>query len=110
MSLSKMNKNEQDLLALMQPFNITESKDEVLNDEARTLLAFVDRLVTSGQSGDIAPQIWHDYLNFTGRSKFFRGLDSHEDCYRWADLMFELVDSSEYTLKTMFEQRVREHP
>ncbi|MCP4044381.1 MAG: AMP-binding protein, partial [Gammaproteobacteria bacterium] len=110
MSRQRINKNEQDLLALMQPFDVTESEDNVLNDEAQALLACVEKLVDSGQSEDISPKIWHDYLNISGRPGFLKGLESHKDCYRWADLMFGIVDSSKYTLQTMFEQRVEEHP
>lgn len=110
MSQSKLNKNEQDLLALMQPFNLAEGEDKSLHDEARSLLAFAESIVTSGQTGVIAPPIWHDYLNITGKTKFLKALDSRKDCYRTADLMFELVDSSNYTLQKMFEQRVHEHP
>ncbi len=110
MSQSKITNYEQDLLALMQPFRTTEGEDKALKDEARALLAFVESTIASGHSGRIAPDVWHDYLNMTGRSEFLTAIDSSEARYQWADLMFSIVDSSKYTLKTLFEQRVGEHP
>ena len=110
MSQSTINNNEQDLLTLTQPFRITEGDDKTLKDEALTLLAFVEKIVGSGDSDSISPEVWHDYLNISGRPKFLTALDSLEARYHWADLMFAIVDSSKFTLQTMFEQRVEEHP
>jgi len=110
MSRSKLNNHEQDLLALIHPFRTTNGEDKALKDKARALLDYVEDIVNSGSGNSINPELWHEYLNITGRSKFFTALDSSEACYQWADMMFGIVDSSKYTLQTMFEQRVEEHP
>ena len=68
MSQSKINNHEQDLLALMQPFRTTEGQDNALKDEAQALLAFVDDVLTSGSNDSINNDLWHDYLDTTGRS------------------------------------------
>jgi len=105
-----MKNHERDLLALMKPFGTFESKDGGLFGEAQTLLAFVDSVLASGHGELISHGLWHDYLNITGRPNFLTSLDSPEARCQWADHMFRIVDASQYTLLTMLEQRIREHP
>ena len=110
MSELKMNKLEQDLLALIKPFESVKAMDGELRDEAQALLSCVDNIMASGQSESIHKELWHDYLNTTGRPEFLTSLGSAEARSQWADLMFGIVDASQYTLLTMLQQRVREHP
>ena len=110
MSELKMNKLEQDLLALIKPFKSAEAVDGGLRSEAQALLNFVDSIITSGQGESIDSELWHDYLNTTGRPEFLTSLDTPVARSQWADLMFGIVDASQYTLLTMMQQRVREHP
>jgi len=110
MSESKINKPERDLLALMKPFRSYEAANTKLNSEARELLSFVEHIISSDQSESINPELWHEYLNITGRSEFLTRLDSPEVCSQWADHMFHIVDASQYTLLKLMEQRVGEHP
>ena len=110
MSESTMKNHERDLLALMKPFGTSEGKDGKLCGEAQTLLAFVDSVLESGHGELISRGLWHDYLNITGRPNFLTSLDSPEARCQWADHMFRIVDASQYTLLTMLEQRIREHP
>ena len=110
MSESTMNKLETDLLALTKPFNPSEAEAGELKESAHRLLDFVGNIMASGQAGEIRNALWHDYLNITGRPVFLTKLASPEDCSKWADHMFHIVDDSKYTLLTMWEQRVQEHP
>jgi long-chain acyl-CoA synthetase len=110
MSESKMNQLEQELTALIKPFISSGDLDRELRKEAHVLLSFVDSIISSGQGKDISQELWHNYLNITGRPKFLTSLDSAETCAQWADHMFRIVDASQYTLLTMMEQRIREHP
>jgi len=110
MSESKMKKPEQNLLALIEPFISTENLDGELRSEAQALLSFVDGIISSGQVESISSEFWHDYLNITRRPEFLTSLDSAEARGQWADHMFRIVDASKYTLLTMLEQRVSEHP
>jgi long-chain acyl-CoA synthetase len=101
---------ENELLEHLKPFRSPANQPGTLQDEARSLLALVDAVFSSGDENTIDDAIWHDYLNLTGGPDFLSGLDSSESRQRWADLMFRIVEFSGYNLLTMFEQRVHEHP
>ena len=105
-----MNHQEQELLSLIQPFEATAGENGALQDKAQDLVSFVDAALTSGDDGLIDKAVWHKYLDITGRPAFLGSLGSAEARNRWADQMFRIVESSQYTLLTMFEQRVGEHP
>jgi len=110
MSEIKTNRLEQDLFALIEPFGSPGDVDAALQSEALMLLDFVDNIINSGEIESISQELWHNYLNITGRSKFLGNLGSPETCSQWADHMFRIVDATQYTLLTMLEQRVLEHP
>lgn len=105
-----MNQLEKDLLALTRLFEPSDEETGIPAEAAHALLDFVERTISSGRIGEIANPHWHEYLNLTGRPRFLESLPSPEDRHRWADMMFNLVETSGYTLRKMWEQRVSEHP
>ena len=105
-----MKTHHRDMLTLLEPFKRQSDTQDPLPKEARALLASVEETVESHGAGAVDAAFWHDYLNVTGRSWFLRSLGTRELRYKWADLMFRIVDASDYSLLTMFEQRIAEHP
>ena len=105
-----MNNQENELLSLIKPFEAPADNSDSLQTEARNLLDFVKAVLDAGDEGLINNGAWHKYLDITGRPAFLGSLDSAEARHHWADLMFRIVESAQYTLLTMFEQRVGEHP
>jgi hypothetical protein len=110
MSVANPNNKEQELLSLMGPFMDTENQHTDLPDCAQTILTFVTGLLASEQNQQLAPEIWHEYLNITGKSEFLSSLGSTRARHQWAEQVFEIVDKSEYSLLKLFQQRVAEHP
>jgi len=104
-----MSKLEQDLLALTKPFLNSSAVDGALRKEATALLDFVKSVISAGQVGDIDAEVWHEYLNISSRPLCLTSLDSDEARSQWANLMFQIVDDTQYTLLTMLKQRVAEH-
>jgi len=105
-----MQNHEHDLLALVEPFRAPEDKETDLHSKAQALLALVDNILNDGDGEGVSRETWHEYLDITGRPNFLTSLGSPEACRHWADLMFRIVDFSEYKLLNMLEQRVAEHP
>jgi long-chain acyl-CoA synthetase len=101
---------ENELLEHLKPFRSPANQPGILQDEARSLLALVDAVLSSGDENTIDHAIWHDYLNLTGHPDFLCGLQSSEARQQWAEFMFRIVEFSGYNLLTMLEQRVAEHP
>jgi hypothetical protein len=52
----------------------------------------------------------HQWLNETRRSEFLLSLPDSETRNQWADTAVELIHSSNYTLESMMNDRVTEHP
>ena len=107
---STMNTYESDLLTLMTPFLDAEDKKVNLQNEAQALLTLVDNLLKSDHAVNISQELWHNYLDITGRPNFLSSLDGPDPRLQWADHMFRIVDDSQYTLLDMIEQRVQKHP
>ncbi len=65
-----------------------------------------------GSAGDARtpPELWHRFLDLTRRPAFLQALCARESRYRWAEAAFAAIRASRYTLATLLEQRVREHP
>lgn len=110
MSEIELNNNEQVLLDCLNPFKDIDTVPQDLTGKAVSLLAYVHELVSTKGTDQIRRSVWHEYLNISGKSKFLSSLDSTAARNQWADDMFELVDITQYSLSTLFEQRVGEHP
>ena len=98
------------MLTLLEPFKQQSDSQNPLPKEARALLASVEETIESHGTDAVEAALWHDYLNVTGRTWFLTSLGTRELRYKWADLMFRIVDASDYSLLTMFKQRIAEHP
>jgi long-subunit acyl-CoA synthetase (AMP-forming)/GNAT superfamily N-acetyltransferase len=105
-----MKTRDQDLLALLAPFKSQSGSRDQLAKESRALLEFVERIVETDGAAAIESDLWHEYLDITRRTRFLTSLGARELRHKWADLMFRIVDASDYSLLTMFEQRIAEHP
>ena len=64
----------------------------------------------AGDPSSIDPGIWHLYLDVTRKPDWLRNLGGREMQYTWAETAFRIIETSGYTLETLFSQRVREHP
>lgn len=53
---------------------------------------------------------WHRWLDVTRRSPYLRALAGRAERHRWADVAVEALVVSDYTLATLLDQRVLEHP
>ncbi len=54
--------------------------------------------------------ILHNFLDITRQSKFLLSLNSIEERYSWADIVFDVIQISNYSLEKLFEQRIAKHP
>ena len=110
MSTPTIEALENDLLLMLNPFRASKDTACVQQEQASALLSFVADILNAYPDTHINQSVWHDYLDVTRRPAFLGGLPSTEARMQWADLMFRIVEFSQYSLRDMFEQRVREHP
>lgn len=53
---------------------------------------------------------WLEFLNNTRKPLFLQSLEKQENRNRWAEVVFLILQETNYTLLDMFRQRVEEHP
>lgn len=61
-------------------------------------------------SGDVAPPLWHRWLDSTRRRDHLLALPDRAARHRWADVAVRAVATSGYGLAEMLAQRVAAHP
>ncbi|HOP06195.1 MAG TPA: GNAT family N-acetyltransferase [candidate division Zixibacteria bacterium] len=87
-----------------------DSLDQAAHKEAAAeILARAESLIAKG-ADQVDPDLWHYYLDVTGRHVFVDCLSEREARYRWAETTFKAIAASNYGPLQMFEQRVRRHP
>jgi len=101
---------ELEILTHLDPFTFPPGQQLQKSAQAQGLLDVVHNILNSGQENLVSQAAWHNYLNTTRKPHFLASLATHEARLQWAELMFRIVDHSQYSLNSMFEQRVEEHP
>jgi long-chain acyl-CoA synthetase len=76
---------------------------------ARRLLAAATAALARPASRGPATSDWHRYLDLTGDPAFLRSLPDRAVREAWAETAFGAIRASNYSLRTMLEQRVRSH-
>ena len=84
--------------------------DEAQIQSARALAAAAEEIVAAGLADSIAPELWHEYLRQTGKTRFLRRMPDRDGRARWAETCFDIIRISNFSLLQLFEQRLREHP
>ena len=66
--------------------------------------------IQSGKISECDREFWLDFLNTTKQSSFLKALNSQELRNRWAEIVFHLLQQTNYTLRDMMIQGVATHP
>jgi long-chain acyl-CoA synthetase len=69
-----------------------------------------EALIRSGKISGYGREFWLDFLDTTKKSSFLKALNSQELRNRWVDIVFRLLQHTDYTLNDMMIQRVAAHP
>ncbi len=83
-----------------------------MGSEARAsdLLQLAEEFLQGDKVAAAPTQTWHRYLNETRRSAYLQALSGPSARERWAETTFRTILATQYSLETLFEQRVGEHP
>ena len=79
------------------------------SNAAQKLLQVLESLLDSPDVNSIAPGLWHDCLNITAKNDYLKSLEDEEHRYRWADACFKMIRLCNYSLLTMFLDRVYDY-
>lgn len=70
----------------------------------------VSDIVEAGRVNEYDKEFWHNYLNKTGHPDFLSAINDRDIRNKWAESVFVIIQKIEYSLKNMFEQRVKDLP
>jgi len=62
------------------------------------------------QKKDISKINLNTFLNISRKTDFLKSLKSQKEREEWANLVFKIIQKTEYSLLSVIEQRVEEHP
>lgn len=87
-----------------------KNRQETDKSSACRVLSLAEEILSSPEKTSVEENFWHEYLDVTRHSVFLKSLHERPERYRWADTAFEAIELSNYSLKTLFDQRVAAHP
>jgi hypothetical protein len=85
-----------------------ESPSGTVNPTA--ILEQVDNIFKEGRIADYNNQFWFDYLNKTGHPDFLSAIKESTKREQWAEGVFKIIQHTEYSLRDLFAQRVKDLP
>ncbi len=69
-----------------------------------------ERIFTRHQEKLFQHSFWFDFLDVTKKSVFLLAMETDDHRKRWAEIVFRIIQHTNYDLRDMMEQRVAEHP
>jgi long-subunit acyl-CoA synthetase (AMP-forming)/predicted GNAT family acetyltransferase len=79
-------------------------------DIAMLLLEEAESLLSGQNAGSIARESWIDFLDTTKQPAFLKTLKNDSTRERWTEVVFCVLQHTDYSLRDMMDSRVREHP
>jgi len=69
-----------------------------------------ERIVNQNNQDLFTRDFWFHFLNITKNPAFLQALGTDTNRKRWAEVVFRIIQHTNYGLRDMMEQRVAEHP
>ena len=70
----------------------------------------METIIRTGQLPSLERVFCLEFLNVTRKPEFLKSLISKEKLDRWSEIVFSILQYTDYSLKDMMIQRVEEHP
>jgi long-subunit acyl-CoA synthetase (AMP-forming)/predicted GNAT family acetyltransferase len=77
---------------------------------AMLILQEAESLFAGQKAGSLNKAFWVDFLDTTKKSAFLKSLDDDAARLRWSEVVFSILQLTDYSLRDMLESRVKEHP
>ncbi len=79
-------------------------------DFAMVLLDEAESRIKSYKEDPIDRESWIDFLDTTKKKSFLKALKDDYARQRWAEVVFHVLQHTDYSLRDMMDSRVKEHP
>ncbi len=93
---------------LPEEFENLISKKTIQPKDAQYVIEITEKLTETPEK--ISDQVWMTFLDKTRKQPFLAALSDESYRNRWAELIFKILQHTNYTIADMFEQRTTEHP
>ncbi|MEI6898302.1 MAG: AMP-binding protein, partial [Bacteroidota bacterium] len=90
-------------------------KNSILNSSEGTLLAekillAFENVISEKRISYYSTEVVYEFLNYSSKSAFLLALQTDEMRKRWSEVVFKLLQYTNYSLHDLLLQRVTEHP
>ncbi len=85
-------------------------ENKVAIGDSQFVLNEIKKIIEAGQINEINKAVWVDFLNKSAHPDFLEALNDSESQTEWANLVFKIIQHTEYSLRDMFDQRVKDIP
>ena len=79
-------------------------------DLAMLLLEEAESILANQHAGQEERTVWIDFLDTTKKPEFLKSLKDDSARIRWTEVVFKILQYTDYSLSDMMDSRVREHP
>ncbi len=79
-------------------------------DVAMRLLHEAGSLFLANEANLVEREVWLDFLDTTKKKDFLKALRDDDARMQWAEVVFKILQHTNYCLQDMVDSRVREHP
>jgi long-subunit acyl-CoA synthetase (AMP-forming)/predicted GNAT family acetyltransferase len=88
--------------------NLKDSGSKLSMKRAVSLLEMAESAIQRKTFNREENRVWHSFLNYTSNPFYLTRLPDTEVRNRWAEVVFLIIQISQYSLKDLFDQRVDE--
>jgi long-chain acyl-CoA synthetase len=99
-----------ELESLLENWKNTEIPGQNDHETAMQILAAAEKIFADSQESSLHNAVWFDFLDRTKKSGFLQALETGATRQRWAEVVFRIIQHTNYNLYDMMVQRVAEHP
>ncbi|MEI7723617.1 MAG: GNAT family N-acetyltransferase [Bacteroidota bacterium] len=99
-----------ELALLLEQWKISDKSGINSRQTAIKIISETEKVFREGQEKRLQNAFWFNFLDVTKKSDFLKALETDSHRKRWTEMVFRILQHTNYTLRDMMEQRVSEHP
>ena len=99
-----------ELESLLEEWNAMDHTELKEYPPAIRILTESEKIFDNHQENFMQHSSWFSFLDITKKPDFLRSLETDANRQRWAEVVFRVIQHTNYNLRDMMEQRVSGHP
>ena len=98
------------MLAIKRLLEDWVAKNPQPENLSKAILTEAEHLLARKKESALPRESWLEFLDLTRKPAFLMALGNDEMRIRWSEVVFKIIQLTNYTLRDMFSQRVADHP